>query len=447
MKADRVVLVVDDEDMGREGLEMALGGQGYRIVTARDGVEALEHLRAEAVDLVLTDLKMPRMGGMELLAAIRDEIGPIPVLVITAYASVETAVEAMRLGAVDYVSKPFTLADVRMKVQRAIEAADRDRENRWLRGELARLQQPGNIIGRSKAMKEILSLIAQVAPSRTNVLVTGESGTGKELIARALHFSSPWAERPFVSLNCGALPPDLLENELFGHERGAFTGAEERKPGLFEVVEGGTLFLDEIGDLPLPLQVKLLRAVQERRIRRLGGTEELDVDFRLVTATNRDLSALIEAGDFREDLYYRLNVLTIALPPLRERRDDVPILAGHFLGHFARREGKELDGFNEAALSVLESYDWPGNVRELENVVERAVILARSRKITTTALPPSLLRRKRIEELPTLEEIERQHILEVLERTGGNRSQAARILGLDRSSLWRKLKIYEGEEK
>ncbi len=286
-----------------------------------------------------------------------------------------------------------------------------------------------------------------MASSQTNVLITGESGTGKELIAKALHFASDRTDRPFVSLNCGALPAELIENELFGHERGAFTGAQERKLGLFETVDGGTFFLDEIGDLPLALQVKLLRAIQERKIRRLGGTEELSVKFRLVTATNKDLQALIAEGTFREDLFYRLNVLTLTVPSLRERQADIPLLARHFLNRFAQREKKNLSDFNDAAIKILEEYNWPGNVRELENVVERAVILSRGRKITPSVLPSNLSRSGDQSDMPTLEEVERSHILEVLNRTGGNKAQAARVLGVDRSSLWRKLKSYDIDEQ
>ncbi|MBI4872053.1 MAG: sigma-54-dependent Fis family transcriptional regulator [Candidatus Riflebacteria bacterium] len=440
------ILLVDDEAIAREGLQMTFADEGYRLFTASSAVEALNLMQAQPFDLVLTDLRMPGVDGLEFLRRTRELYPETLVILITGYATIESAIAAMKEGAFDYLTKPYNLEAVRMTVRRAASQKRLQQENRALKRELADVRAPSPILGRSRRMAEILDLVEQVAGSRSSVLITGESGTGKELVARALHYSSPRAERRFVSLNCSSFAETLLENELFGHEPGAFTDAKERKPGLFETADGGTIFLDEVGDLPQSMQPKLLRVLQEREVLRLGGTQPIPVDFRLVAATNRDLEAAVTAGRFRQDLFYRLNVISIAMPPLRDRPEDVSELAGHFLQQFCRQERKAIRGILPAALELLERYAWPGNVRQLENVLERAVILNRSGTIGPEDLPPEVSARaaagEEVRDLVPLDEHEKRYILRVLEAVGNNRSKAARILGLDRSSLWRKLKEY-----
>ncbi|MBI4867657.1 MAG: sigma-54-dependent Fis family transcriptional regulator [Candidatus Wallbacteria bacterium] len=441
---NETLLLVDDEAIAREGLQMTLANEGYRLIPAATAAEALNALQSMTVDLVLTDLKMPGIDGLELLRRCRELYPDVRVIMITGYATVESAIAALKDGAFDYLTKPYNIEAVRATVRRALSQRRLEAENRALKEELAGRRGTSRILGKSRKMQEILALVRQVAGSRSSVLVTGESGTGKELIARALHYESPRRDRRFVSLNCSSLAENLLENELFGHERGAFTDARERKAGLFESADGGTIFLDEIGDVPAAMQPKLLRVLQERELLRVGGTEPVQVDFRLVAATNRQLEAEIAAGRFRQDLFYRLNVITIAMPALRERSEDIPDLAQHFLARSCHDEGQPLKRFHPDALALLQAYAWPGNVRQLENVVERVVILDRTGTIEPALLPPEISAGPSgsAEELHSLAENERLHILRVLERCENNRSRAARILGLDRSSLWRKLKEY-----
>src|SRR5262244_1267572 len=368
------ILVVDDEEKLRRVIELHLLSAGFDVDKTRSAEEAIRLV--DRADMVITDLKLPAMDGIELLKLIRRQNAVVPVIIMTAYGSVETAVEAMKAGATDFLLKPFSLDQLMQVVQKALEVRALRDENRQLRAELGRRYEFDNIIGRSEPMQEIFATIERVAPTRATVLLTGESGVGKDLIARAVHFHSPRRDRPLVKINCTAIPENLMESELFGYEKGAFTGAQTSKPGKFEQADTGTVFLDEIGDVPAPIQVKLLRVLQEREFERLGGTKTLKVDVRLIAATNRDLRAALEDGTFREDLYYRLNVVPIDIPPLREHKEDISELVEHFFARFARDNGKEFSKITPAALKVLTEYHWPGNVRQLENIIERAMALS-----------------------------------------------------------------------
>src|SRR6516225_7379717 len=370
------ILVVEDEAKMRRLLELNLGEEGYTVLIASDAEAGLNIIRQERISLVLTDLKLPGMDGLEFLQMVKRTNATIPVVVMTAYGTVETAVEAMKAGAADYVLKPFSLEEIQLVIRKELDVHRLREENLSLREALGRRYEFKNIVGRSPKMQEVLSIVERVAPTNSTVLLGGESGVGKDLIARAMHQHSRRSSGPFVKINCTAIPENLLESELFGYERGAFTGAVNPKPGKFELADKGTIFLDEIGDVPSAIQVKLLRVLQEREFEHLGGTKTLKVDVRLVAATNRDLRAALEQGTFREDLYYRLNVVPIDIPPLRERREDIPDLANHFLARFARDNEKEIEGIAPAAIKALMDYHWPGNVRQLENTIERSVALS-----------------------------------------------------------------------
>jgi two-component system response regulator PilR (NtrC family) len=435
------ILVVDDEQSMREFLEILFRREGYEVVTAGSVDGALAALESDDFELVITDIQMPERSGLDLLRAAR-EVSPDTLFVmITAFATTETAIAAMKEGAYDYITKPFQVDEIRLVVEKAIEKKSLSRENRRLRSELRSRSRSRRVIGSSAAMQRVLELVSQVADSRANVLVTGESGTGKEVIARVIHEMSERREGPFIVVNCAAIPENLLESELFGHVRGSFTGALHNKEGLFELADGGTLFLDEVGDLPLALQVKVLRAIQEKSFRRVGGTHDQQVDVRIVAATNRRLEEEVAQGRFREDLYYRLNVIEIPLPPLRERRDDVALLSDHFIEKYARELGKDVKGLSEEALAKLVAYRFPGNVREMENVIERAVALTRGPVIQVDALPRSVLEREEsaaparipregvnLDKL--VEDYERSLILEALRPAGGVKKKAAKLLGI-----------------
>jgi DNA-binding NtrC family response regulator len=438
------ILVVDDEATAREGLELTLAGEGYSVRQAASGAEALELLRQSPSDLVITDLKMPGLTGLDVLSEVRKLYPDLDVIVITGFATVDSAIQSMKMGAFDYLTKPFNLDAVRQVVKRALEKRRLEHENVALKRELARLGGLDGIVGRSTPMHDVFDMVRQVAPSSATVLITGESGTGKELIARSIHYNSPRAPKRFLPLNCAALSESLLENELFGHEKGAYTDARERKEGLFEAANGTTIFLDEIGEISQAMQVRLLRVLQEREVTRVGGTAPVKVDFRLVAATNRDLEKQVASGAFRADLFYRLNVITVRLPALRDRRDDVPLLVQHFFEKFRSQEGKKVQGLSAKAMEILCNYSWPGNVRELANVIERAVILTRDNEIGQEDLPPALSRAKPDEpsDLHSLEDHERDYIQYVLSRSSGNLTRASKILGMDRTTLWRKLKKY-----
>lgn len=452
MKKENTILVVDDDQAHRTMLRTLLSGWGYKIIEADDGQVAIEKVHEQAFDMILMDIRMLKVSGLEALDGIKTYNPAIPVIIMTAYSSVETAVEALKKGAYDYLTKPLDFDELRLAMERAMDHSQLKEENRLLRETLGSHFDRQNIIGRSTAMVKLLETVAQVAPSEATVLITGDSGTGKELIAGAIHFNSPRKDGSFVKVNCAAITETLLESELFGHEKGAFTGAHRLKEGRFRQADGGSLFLDEVSEMSLGMQVKLLRALQEREITRVGGEEVIKVDVRVIAATNKDLIQEIESERFREDLYYRLNVVTLIVPLLRERKEDIPLLAKHFLSTFAEKNRKQIKGFTPQAMDQLLKYDWPGNVRELMNAVERAVVLSRSEYLDEQDLflvikdalsaeeePPS--RYAVPADLP-LEDVEKATILKTLESTGGNKSEAARRLGITRKTLHKKLKKY-----
>ena len=436
------ILIVEDEPKMRRLLELNLGEDGFVTISAGDAETGLKLLNSSPVDLVITDVKLPGMDGMEFLQAVKRIHAALPVVVMTAFGTVETAVQAMKLGASNYLLKPFSLDEVRLVVRKELDVRKLRDENRSLRQALQQRYQHPSIVARSKPMQEVLATVEQVAATNSTVLLGGESGVGKDLIARAIHEHSRRASGPFVKINSTAIPENLLESELFGYEKGAFTGAAASKPGKFELADKGTLFLDEIGDVPGSTQVKLLRVLQEREFERLGGTRTLKVDVRLVAATNRDLRAALEEGTFREDLYYRLNVVPIDIPPLRERKEDIPDLVSLFLARASAESGKEFSGIAPDALKQLMQHHWPGNVRELQNIVERAAALARGPMIETGDIHLDVTRPRTpnggtatLPEGMTLEQWEDEIIREAVRRTNGNKSQAARLLGLSRNAL------------
>ncbi len=437
------ILVVDDEAIVRESLSDWLKDVGYRVFTAENGHKALEVIEKEKPGIMIADLVMPGMDGIELMKRAKAQQPGIEVIIITAYASIPTAITAMKEGAYDYIEKPFCPERAELLVKKLAEHQELVEENLSLRQRLEDHYRFENIIAKSSKMQRVIEVIKVIAKSNATVLITGESGTGKELVARAIHSQSHRRNKPFVAVSCAALPESLLESELFGHEKGSFTGAYAQKKGKFEFANGGTLFLDEVGEMSANIQVHLLRVLEEKEFARVGGNEPIKVDVRVISATNKDLRKAIEKQEFREDLYYRLNVVSIELPPLRERKEDIPLLAEHFLHKFAMENQKEITGFSPEAMEFVLDYDWPGNVRELENAVERAVILAKDSIITIADLPQENLSlaysttpRKK------LKEVERDHVLNVLRETGGNYSEAARILGISRMTLYNKAREY-----
>jgi len=440
------ILIIEDEAKMRRLLELNLGDDGFKTLSAGDAETGLKLLESEPVHLVLTDLKLPGMSGLEFLQSAKRQHPTLPVVVMTAFGSVETAVEAMKAGASDYVLKPFSLAEMRMVVHKELDNSRLREENRSLREALGQKYSHPNIVAISRKMQEVLATVERVAPTNSTVLLGGESGVGKDLIARAIHEKSRRASGPFIKINSTAIPENLLESELFGYDKGAFTGAASSKPGKFELADKGTLFLDEIGDVPPATQVKLLRVLQEREFERLGGTRTIKVDVRLLAATNRDLRAALEDGTFREDLYYRLNVVPIDIPPLREHKEDIPGLANLFLARFAMDSGREekITGISSAAMQLLVSHYWPGNVRELQNCIERACALATASHLEAGDIQLDSPRHRssaasdRDRFLPdgmTLDQWEDEMIREALKRANGNKSQAARLLGLSRNAL------------
>jgi len=443
------ILLIDDETIALTNLTHVLQREGYAVTACKDGESGLAALRTIDFDLVLTDLKMPGVDGMEVLREAHSRYPGVPVIMITGHASLDSAVEAMKAGAYHYLAKPFRLAEAREVVRAALELRRVKRENQDLKLRIEQLQNPHTLITQDLGMQRLLETARQIATSDSSVVIHGESGTGKELLARYIHQNSRRAQGPFVAFNCGALSEDLAASELFGHEKGAFTGAQARKLGLFEAANGGTLFLDEVAELPPSVQVKLLRVLQEREVLRVGAVEPAKIDVRVLAASNRDLREAVEAGHLRNDLYFRLNVVTLSLPPLRERRDDIPLLAYFLLRKFAVTMDRPVEEITPEALQRLVEYDYPGNVRELSNFVERGVALAQGRELGIEHLPQHLGRltvRVFAPELAaapaTLEAQEKAHILQALKLAGGNRSEAARMLGIDRVSLWRKLKKY-----
>lgn len=443
------ILLIDDEAIALANLTHVLKREGYEVTACKDGEAGMATLAQGGFDLVLTDLKMPGLDGMEVLRRMRAEYPDVPVIMITGHASLDSAVEAMKAGAFHYLAKPFRLAEAREVVRSALELARVRRENRELKLRVEQLKNPHAIITQDLGMQRLLETARRVAGTDSSVVIHGESGTGKELLARYIHQHSRRVQGPFIAFNCGALTEELAAGELFGHEKGAFTGAQARRLGLIEAAQGGTLFLDEVAELPLSVQIKLLRVLQEREVLRVGAVEPIKVDVRVLAASNRDLAQAVEAGQLRADLYFRLNVVTLTLPPLRERRDDIPLLAYYLLRKFAVMMDRPVKEISPEAMQRLTDYDYPGNVRELSNFIERGVALAEGEVLDAAHLPQHLGRltvrvfTPQIAATPkTLEEQEREHILRALDVARGNRSEAARMLGIDRVSLWRKLKKY-----
>lgn len=451
------ILVVDDEESIREFLEIMLRKEGYEVTCAADGQQALDLLKKKSFDMVISDLQMPHVTGIELLKQTKDQYPDMLFFMITAFATTETAVEAMKLGAYDYITKPFKIDEVRINIANALRSRNLETENRSMKKELVREYSFQNLIGNSDNMHRIFELIKRVSMTPTNVLVTGESGTGKEVIAKAIHYNGPLKDRPFVSVNCGAIPESLMESEMFGHKKGSFTGAVADKSGLFEVADGGSLFLDEVGELPLSIQVKLLRAIQERIIRRVGATDDTKVDVRIIAATNRDLEEMVKEGTFRQDLFYRLNVINIKSPPLRERADDIPLLANHFLKKYNDRLGKNINTISAEAIEILKKYDYPGNVRELENIIERTVALEGGNSILPESLPPLVVTptgRKMVSthEIQVTEEgveldkvmgqIEKELLVKAIHAAGGVKKKAAKLLNITFRSMRYRVEKY-----
>ncbi len=454
--AEKRLLIIDDEESMRHMLQVMLQKAGYAVQTAADGVEGLEQIAKQDFDFVLCDLRMPNMDGMTFLKKSKQTYPDQTVIMMSAYGTIDTALEAMTIGAYDYVSKPFKQDEVLLTLKKAEERERLKRENVELQNRLRKIEQKysfGNIVARSEAMAQVFELVEKVAKHKTTVLITGESGTGKDLIAKTMHSNGNRTSVPMVSVNCASIPENLLESELFGYKKGAFTDAIRDKPGLFDEADGGTIFLDEIGELPLSLQVKLLRVLQEEEISPLGSTVSKKIDVRVIAATSRDLRKEVDEGRFREDLFYRINVMKIHLPPLRERRGDIPLLVGYFINLFNEKLGKDIEGLSSQAMPLLMAYSWPGNIRELENVIERAVLLGKGRWITPTDLPQSItsVRQPSSSAVPehTLsikkasKTLERDLIQKALELTEGNRSKAAKILEISRPILISKIKEYE----
>jgi two-component system, NtrC family, response regulator HydG len=452
MKTGQSILVVDDDLAHRLMLKKLLGGWGYDVFEADDGQAAIEAVRNRSFDLILMDIRMLKVSGIEALEQIKIINPAIPVIIMTAYASVETAVNALKKGAYDYLTKPLDFDELKIVITRVTEHSHLKKENEYLRERLGEKFDRQKIIGRSGAMVKLLETVEQVAATQATILITGESGTGKEMIANALHYNSPRREQPFIKINCAALTESLLESELFGHEKGAFTGADRRREGKFQQADGGSLFLDEVSEMSQAMQVKLLRVLQERELTRVGGSEVLKVDVRVIAASNKDLKKELEEKRFREDLFYRLNVIALHVPSLRERREDIPLLAQHFLQMFAEKNSKSIKGFTPQAMEKLVKYPFPGNVRELMNAVERAVVLSRAEYVDAEELALVMADGTVADEsdkisrpaanLP-LEEVEKRSILEALDACKGNKSEAARRLGITRKTLRKKLDKYE----
>ena len=451
----RSILIVDDEKNIRNGLAMAMELEGYESLTAEDGASAWALMGKKDVDLVITDLRMPNLSGEQLLQKITSAYPRLPVIILTGHGTIETAVDAMRRGAIDFFTKPVELDRLSLVVKKALSTTDLYAEHEKLKAEVATLKARNRydrIVGKSQKMVALMETVAQVAPTRASVLITGESGVGKELVADALHELGTRSKGPFIKVHCAALSESLLESELFGHEKGSFTGAIAQKKGRFELADGGTIFLDEIGEINATIQVKLLRVLQEKEFERVGGEKPIQVDVRIVCATNRDLLKEIEKGNFREDLYYRLNVVHLNVPPLRERKDDIPLLMTTFLSQFNKENEKGLEGFSNGAKKALLSYEWPGNIRELRNCIESAVVLSRSSVIEVEDLPPSVRLADRSSQLSldvgiTLAEAEKHLIMSTLVMCGGNKTRAAEVLGIGRKTLHRKLQEYQIDQE
>lgn len=452
------ILVVDDEESIREFLNIMLRKEGYEVTCVEDGQKAMDILKKKSFEMVISDLQMPHVTGLELLKFVKENYADTMFLLITAFGTTETAVEAMKIGAYDYITKPFKLDEVRINIANALRSKTLETENRTLKRELTKEYSFQNLVGNSQAMHVIYDMIKRVSDTPTNVLVGGESGTGKEMIAKAIHYNGLLKDKAFISVNCGAIPESLMESEMFGHKKGSFTGAIADKPGLFEAADGGTLFLDEVGELPVSIQVKLLRAIQERVVRRVGSTEDTHVSVRIIAATNRDLEQMVRDGTFRQDLYYRLNVIQIRSPSLRERRDDIPILAKHFLKKYNERLNKSISGISQEALAILKTYDYPGNVRELENIIERTVALEAGASILPESLPPFVKTSSGSKQMVSSEgieiteegvdldkivgQIEKELIIKAIHTANGVKKKAAKLLGITFRSMRYRVEKY-----
>lgn len=451
------ILVVDDEESIREFLEIMLKKEGYEVTLAEDGLKAKELLTKKSFDMVISDLQMPNVTGLELLRFVKDTYPDMVFMMITAFGTTETAVEAMKIGAYDYITKPFKIDEVRLNILNALRSKNLEVENRTLKKELVKEYSFQNIVGNSAPMHQIYDLIKRVSLTPTNILVTGESGTGKEVIAKAIHYNGPLKDKPFITINCGAIPENLMESEMFGHKKGSFTGAVTDKPGLFEVADGGSLFLDEVGELPLAIQVKLLRAIQERVIRRVGATEDMKVEVRIIAATNRTLEDMVQKGTFRQDLFYRLNVINIKSPSLRERRDDIPLLANFFLRRYNERLNKNISGISVEAMEILKKYDYPGNVRELENMIERTVALEGGATILPESLPPMVntpsgrkmassneieIGADGVDLDKVIGQIEKELLIKAIHAGGGIKKRAAKLLHITFRSMRYRIEKY-----
>lgn len=451
------ILVVDDEESIREFLEIMLKKEGYEVTTAEDGAKARDILTKKSFDMIISDMQMPNLTGIELLRHVRESYPDIVFMIITAFGTTETAVEAMKLGAYDYLTKPFKIDEVRLNIANALRSKNLETEVRVLKKELVKEYSFQNMVGNSDAMHSVFNLIQRVSQAPTNVLITGESGTGKEVIAKAIHYNGPLKDKPFVTVNCGAIPENLMESEMFGHKKGSFTGAVVDKAGLFEVADTGTLFLDEVGELPLTIQVKLLRAIQERVIRRVGATEDAKVEVRIIAATNRNLEEMVAKGTFRQDLFYRLNVINIRTPGLRERRDDIPLLANHFLKKYNERLNKSIGAISVEAMEILKKYDYPGNVRELENMIERTVALEGGATILPESLPPMVntssgrkmassneieMGDDGVDLDKVMGQIEKELLIKAIHSAGGVKKRAAKLLHISFRSMRYRIEKY-----
>ncbi|MBK7961885.1 MAG: sigma-54-dependent Fis family transcriptional regulator [Bdellovibrionales bacterium] len=451
------ILVVDDEESIREFLEIMLKKEGYEVTLAEDGQKAKDLLAKKTFDMVISDLQMPNVTGLGLLRHVKETTPDLVFMMITAFGTTETAVEAMKIGAYDYITKPFKIDEVRLNIQNALRSQNLEVENRSLKKELVKEYSFQNIVGNSPAMHQIFDLVKRVSMAPTNILVTGESGTGKEVVAKAIHYNGPLKDRPFVTVNCGAIPENLMESEMFGHKKGSFTGAVVDKVGLFEVADGGTLFLDEVGELPLTIQVKLLRAIQERVIRRVGATDDMKIEVRIIAATNRHLDEMVQKGSFRQDLYYRLNVINIKTPSLKERREDIPLLANYFLKKYNERLNKNINAISTEAMEILMKYDYPGNVRELENMIERTVALEAGATILPESLPPMVntpsgrkmassheieIGNEGIDLDKVMGQIEKELLVKAIHSAGGVKKKASKLLHITFRSMRYRIEKY-----
>lgn len=451
------ILVVDDEESIREFLDIMLRKEGYEVTCVEDGAKAQEMLKKKSVDMIISDLQMPNVTGIELLKHVKDNYPEILFMLITAFGTTESAVEAMKMGAYDYITKPFKIDEVRINIANALRSRNLEVENRVLKKELEREFSFQSLVGNSEPMHRIFDLIRRVSETPTNVLITGESGTGKEMVAKAIHYNGPLKDRPFVTVNCGAIPESLMESEMFGHKKGSFTGAVADKLGLFETADGGSLFLDEVGELPLTIQVKLLRAIQERVIRRVGATDDTKVEVRIIAATNRNLEEMVADGSFRQDLFYRLNVINIRTPSLRERREDIPSLANHFLNKYNSRLGKQIGAISREAMELMKKYDYPGNVRELENIIERTVALEGGATVLPESLPPFVntptgrkmasshdieITEEGLDLEKVVGQIEKELLIKAIHAAGGVKKRAAKLLGITFRSMRYRVEKY-----